>query len=100
MANDRDPDFGQYKEGRPGVLKHIDSHIQGRMVAGLVNLLPLLITIAVLLFLIGNADSLVRPLPFISGEPWDFPGIGCGSPGGPDLPRWVDGLGETRHETA
>ena len=76
MANDREPDFGQYKEERPGILKHIDSHIQGRMVAGLIHLLPTLITIVVLLFIVGNADSLIRPLPFIEGEPWDFPGIG------------------------
>lgn len=76
MANDRESDFGQYKEERPGILKHIDSHIQGRMVAGLIHLLPTLITIVVLLFIVGNADSLIRPLPFIEGEPWDFPGIG------------------------
>ncbi len=76
MPNNREPDLGQYEEERPGILKHIDSHIQGRMVAGLINLLPMLITIIVLLFLLGNADGLIRPLPFIEGEPWDFPGVG------------------------
>ncbi|MDE2861703.1 MAG: hypothetical protein OXL35_09545 [Chloroflexota bacterium] len=76
MARDTESNLGRDKEERVGVLKHIDSHIQGRMVAGLVYLLPTLITIVVMLFLIGSADSLVRPLPFISGEPWDFPGIG------------------------
>ena len=76
MAGDNEPQLGREVEGRSGILGHIDSHIQGRMVAGLIHLLPTLITIAVLLFLIGNADSLVRPLPFISGRPWDFPGIG------------------------
>lgn len=76
MASSREPDQKQGKVARLGILRHIDSHIQGRMVAGLINLLPTLITVIVLLFLIGNADSLVRPLPFIEGEPWDFPGVG------------------------
>ena len=76
MAKDSQAEQSEDSKRRIGVLKHIDSHIQGRMVVGLINLLPMLITIVVLLFLIGNADRLIRPLPFISGEPWDFPGIG------------------------
>lgn len=76
MASNSEPQLGQEKEARAGFLKQVDSHIQGRMVAGLIYLLPTLITVVVMLFLIGNADSLIRPLPFISGEPWDFPGIG------------------------
>ncbi len=60
----------------PGIPKRIEQHIQGRMLAGLVELLPLLATIFVLAFLISYADGLIRGLPFVEGEPWDFWGIG------------------------
>ena len=40
------------------------------------ELAPLLVTIVVLVFVIGKVDSFVRPLGFVSGQPWDFPGIG------------------------
>ena len=76
MAQDNQAEVNLDDKRRLGILKRIDGHIQGRMVAGLITFLPLLITIVVLLFIVGNADSLVRPLPFIAGEPWDFPGIG------------------------
>ena len=46
------------------------------MVAGLLSLLPMLLTVAVLLFLIDTAVGMVRRWPFVEGEPWDFPGIG------------------------
>ena len=76
MAGDNAQDSRREQAQRPGILKHIDGHIQGRMAAGLINLLPTLITLVVLVFLINSADGLVRPLPFIAGEPWDIPGIG------------------------
>ena len=40
------------------------------------DLIPLLATIVVILFFVGHSDSLVRPLPFVAGQPWDFTGIG------------------------
>ena len=57
-------------------LLRVDHHIQSRMLAGLLDLAPLLATIIVLFFLTGHADSLIRPLFFVSGQPWDFTGIG------------------------
>ena len=36
---------------------------------------PLIVTVLAVLFIVGYAD-LVRDLPFISGQPWDFPGLG------------------------
>ena len=36
---------------------------------------PLIVTVLVVVFIVGYAD-LVRDLPFISGQPWDFPGLG------------------------
>ena len=60
----------------PGIPKRIEQHVQGRMMAGLVELLPLLATIFVLAFLTSYADGLIRGLPFVEGKPWDFWGIG------------------------
>ena len=43
---------------------------------GLIELVPVLISIVLILFIVNWADSIVRPLPFVSGRTWDFPGIG------------------------
>ncbi len=42
----------------------------------MVEIAPTLITIIVVIVLIGYADSFIRPLPFIQGRLWDFPGVG------------------------
>ena len=63
-------------ENRPNVLKKIEGHIQSKTMAGLLDLVPLLVTLLVVIFLVENADALVRPLPFVAGQAWDFPGIG------------------------
>ena len=61
---------------RTGGFRRVERHVQGRTVGGLMELAPLLVTIAVLVFVIGKADSFIRPLGFVSGQPWDVPGIG------------------------
>ncbi len=66
----------QEQEKRPNIFARFDRHMQGRTMAGLLNLLPLLATIVVILFFVGHADNLIRPLPFVAGQPWDFTGIG------------------------
>ena len=38
--------------------------------------MPALVTLLVVLFLVEKADGLVRPLPLVANQPWDFPGIG------------------------
>ena len=53
-----------------------ESHVQGKVLAGLLQLVPLLVTVIVILFIVGKTDSYVRDLPFVKGEPWDVPGIG------------------------
>ena len=68
------PDNG--KDTQPNVFKRVEKHVQGRTLAGLLDLVPLLVTLLVVLFLVEKTDSLIRPLPFVSGQPWDFPGIG------------------------
>ena len=60
----------------PNLLKRVEGHIQGRTVAGLLDLVPALVTLLVVLFLIEKTDGLVRHLPFVAEQPWDFPGIG------------------------
>ncbi len=66
----------QDQEKRPNIFARFDRHMQGRTMAGLLNLLPLLATIVVILFFVSHADNLIRPLPIVAGQPWDFTGIG------------------------
>ena len=60
----------------PGFFRRIERHVQGRTVGGLMDLVPLLVTVVVLAFVIEKTDGFIRPLAFVSGQPWDFPGIG------------------------
>ena len=59
----------------PSIPKRVERHIQGRIVAGLLEMAPLIVTALVVLFIVDYAD-LVRDLPFISGQPWAFRGLG------------------------
>jgi uncharacterized membrane protein len=52
------------------------NHIQGRTLAGLFELLPMLVTAFVIYFIIAKADEFIRPLMFVKDRPWDFQGIG------------------------
>ena len=56
--------------------QRIKGHVQGKTLDGLIALVPLLVSAVVLFFIIGWADQFVRPLAFVAGRPWDFPGIG------------------------
>ena len=58
------------------LLRRIESHVQGRTLSGFIELVPLLVTVVVLLFIIRHADSLIRPLGFVKDRPWDFWGVG------------------------
>ena len=60
----------------PSLPKRIENHIQRKTLAGLLEIVPLIVTVLVLLFVIEYADSFVRTLPFVEGQPWDFTGIG------------------------
>ena len=67
---------GIEEKKRPNIFQRVENHVQSKTLGGLVQLVPLLVTFVVLLFLIGKADGMVRNLPFVSGQPWDFTGIG------------------------
>ena len=58
------------------LLRRIESHVQGTTLSGFIELVPLLVTVVVLLFIIRHADSLIRPLGFVKDRPWDFWGVG------------------------
>lgn len=63
-------------ESEPSVFRRVESHVQSKTLSGLIELVPVLISIVLILFIVNWADSIVRPLPFVSGRTWDFPGIG------------------------
>ena len=76
MNTVKDDPSAQRKRAAPSRVKRIEGHLQSKTLTGLMGLVPLLVTIFVIAFLIRYADAFVRPLPFVSGRPWDFPGIG------------------------
>ena len=77
MANDEGPPQpGTEERAQPNLLRRIERHIQSRTLAGLIDLVPLLVTTIVLVFIIDYVDNFIESLGFIAGRPWDFPGIG------------------------
>lgn len=74
-SKDRQP-LGRAEQEKPTWGQRIEGHFQGKILAGLMQLVPILVTVFVLAFIIGYADGFVRPMPFVQGRPWDFPGIG------------------------
>ena len=66
---------GREKSG-PGIWKRVEGHIQGKTLAGLFELVPIIVTLVVLVAIIGYADSAVRGLPLVKDKPWDFWGFG------------------------
>jgi uncharacterized membrane protein len=73
-ASSAQPSVSEKKE--PNIFQKVEMHLQRKTLAGLIQLVPLLVTVIVLLFIINHADSMIRPLAFVSGQPWDFTGIG------------------------
>ena len=67
---------GRVQREKPTVGQRIESHFQGRILAGVMQLVPILVTVFILAFVIGHTDGFVRPMPFVKDRPWDFPGIG------------------------
>ena len=62
-------------------IQRLESHIWGRMLAGLLVLIPLIVTIVILRFAVISIDHLLRGedgffTPLISNTPLDFPGVG------------------------
>ncbi len=68
--------LGQTEREKPTIGQRIEGHFQGKVLAGLMQLVPILVTVFVLAFIIGRTDNFIRPLPFVKDQPWDFPGVG------------------------
>ena len=60
----------------PNLFQRFENHVQGKTMAGLMELVPLIVSALVLAFIVRYIDQFIRPLPFVAGKPWDFPGIG------------------------
>ena len=54
--------------------ERIERHIVGRTLAGLLALIPLIVTIVIIFVIIGRGDGAVQP--FVERHPWDVPNIG------------------------
>ena len=78
MANSEisDPTFVEEEEERPNIFKRMENHVQGRVLKGLLELVPLLVTVLVIVYLVNATNNFFRELPFIKDQPWDVPGIG------------------------
>lgn len=76
MANSEISDLTGEEEERPNIFKRVESHIQSRVLKGLLELVPLIVTLLVLVYLINATNDFFRGLPFVKDQPWDFPGIG------------------------
>lgn len=76
MASKDQRPLGRAEREEPTWGQRIEGHFQGKILAGLMQLVPILVTVFVLAFIIGRTDGFIRPMPFIQGQPWDFPGIG------------------------
>ena len=76
MGSAEQPPLGRAERREPTWGQRIEGHFQGKILAGLMQLVPILVTVFVLAFIIGHTDSFIRPMPFVRDRPWDFPGIG------------------------
>ncbi len=69
------PDLGDEQEDRPNVFKRAENHIQSRVLKGLLELVPLLVTVIAIVWLVGFTEGM-RDWPFINDTFLDRPGIG------------------------
>ena len=75
-SNNSRPNSRGVQVPQPNVFRRFENHVQGKTMAGFMELVPLIVSALVLVFIISYADRFIRPLPFVDGKPWDFPGIG------------------------
>ena len=66
----------EQEEIRPSIFKRAENHVQSRVLKGLLELVPLLVTVLVLVYLVNATNEWFRGMAFIKDKPWDFPGIG------------------------
>ena len=76
MGSENGQPLGRVERWEPNIGQRIEGHFQGKILAGLMQLVPILATVFVLAFIIGHTDGFIRPMPFVKDKPWDFPGVG------------------------
>ena len=76
MGSENGQPLGRVERWEPTIGQRIEGHFQGKILAGLMQLVPILATVFVLAFIIGHTDGFIRPMPFVKDKPWDFPGVG------------------------
>ena len=75
-SNNQSPRIAGDPRRRFAFLSRVESHIQDKTRGGLMELVPLLVTVIAITFIIGYTDRFVRASGLVSGQPWDFPGVG------------------------
>ena len=75
-ANGSPPEQSGRLTRQVGPFRRLQRHLQSKTIAGLMDLVPLMVTIIVLAFIVGYADDFVEQSRLVEGRPWDFPGIG------------------------
>ena len=64
MGPDEQQPLGRAEREKPTVGQRIEGHFQGKVLAGLMQLVPILVTVFVLAFIIGHTDGFIRPHAF------------------------------------
>ena len=59
-----------------GFFRRLQGHVQNRTIAGLMELVPLMVTVVIVAIIVDYADAFVKGSRLVEGRPWDFPGIG------------------------
>ena len=72
MASPETPELRseEEEEDRPNIFKRTESHVQGRVLKGLFELIPLLVTVVIIVYLlglVGNLTAWLQSLPFVEG---------------------------------
>ena len=75
-SNNQPPQIADEPRRRFTFANRIESHIQAKTLGGLMELVPLLVTVIAITFIIGYTDRLVRASGLVAGTPWDFTGVG------------------------
>ena len=56
--------------------QRLERHLLRTTAAGVLVLIPLLVTVAIVNFVVVAIDGVIRPLTFVKDKPWDVWGIG------------------------
>ena len=58
------------------IFQRLESHILRTVISGFFVAIPLLVTMLIIWYLVVFIDGFIRPLGWVTGKPYDFPGLG------------------------